>query len=222
MRIYPLYFFALFGCVIATVYADVLSLDAENAQQRMQENPDIYDRVDDFCRDRKPQMACTISGSTFSGGGTGTCVREYSGKSKTIDLYCVRTSEVLIDRQLPDNRFVDDEDLCSTNWDDCGKFGTVHNGVECKSPWNCTPLTPTPHDQFCKGKVVGNQCTVVLNYLGKEERHQGLCKTTIETDTFYHRGYHTRTSRVINCEPPSEAPRNFTTVKWFNKLLPKD
>lgn len=201
-------FAAVWICASAPALADLLPPQVSAARERLQANPDTYDRVDGFCKGKKRHAACVIAGTTFAGGGGGTCESNFNSQSSTIDRSCVRTDEVSIERQLPDDGFVVDSDLCQDN------------GKGSDRQWNCVATIPPPPDRFCKGKDVGQGCTVELNYQGKTERHAGVCKSVVETDDFYYQGHRTATREVIRCEPPSVTPHIYSKVSWRQKLLP--
>lgn len=95
-------------CLSAFLSADVISPMVQATRDRLSNNPNIYDRVDNFCQGKKPRDACTISGPVISGGGEGTCINAQTNSySTTIDLSCVRTKYVEIDRQLSESGLKD-------------------------------------------------------------------------------------------------------------------
>lgn len=196
----------------AGVFADVLPPQAAEAARRLRENPQSFDRVDNFCQGRKPGAACTIDGSHFAGGGEGRCESAINRSSNTIDLSCQRTANVFIDDGLPDGGFVADSSLCSSPED-------VQAAARGQRPWNCTPLPATPADRFCRGKPKGAACTVTLSYDGRVEQHPGVCNAVTERQGFYYMGRRTMTREVIRCEPPqAPAARTWTDATWWQKL----
>lgn len=220
MRLHVISFSMLTICCLSAS-ADMISPEVQRAQERLQANPNVYDRVDDYCKDKKPGAVCSIPGNTFAGGGEGICKNAFNPWKSTIDLSCVRKGEVWIDRKLPEGGFVNDSNLCAREKDeDCGFGKKIPGGPECPSRWNCKPMNPTPADQFCKNKNVGSSCTVELIYQGKTERHDGICSMIVETERFYYQGHREATRNVIRCEPPPVAPRNFSPVSWHKKLIP--
>ncbi len=81
--------------------ADVISPTVQAAQDRLRNNPNVYDRVDNFCQGKKPQDRCTVSGPIISGGGEGVCINTQTNSySDSIDLACIRTKYVDIDRDI--------------------------------------------------------------------------------------------------------------------------
>ncbi len=208
MRLRSSLFAAVFVCVCHTASADLISPAVQSARDRLSANPNTYDRVDNFCTGKKPGGACLIAGSTFAGGGEGTCRNNINTETSTIDLTCVRNDEVLIDRKLPAGGFVYDPELCRLGED-----------KESGQKWDCKPMVPTPADQFCKGKGLGSRCMVELTYRGRTEQHSGTCKQVTETEKFYFWGYRTATRQVIRCEPPPVPPRTYTPASWRQKLL---
>lgn len=209
MRPLSLLLFAALICRCLPAAADVISPEVAAAENRLRDNPKTYDRVDNFCSDKKPGAPCTIWGTVFSGGGAGTCVNAVNPSGSTIDLTCVRNDAVQIDRKLPDGGFVDEPYLCELGED-----------KETGQKWNCTPTIPTPSDQFCQGKSTGSRCTVELTYQGKKEWQAGICSEAVETQRFYYQGHRTATRQVIRCDPPVVASHTYTPVSWRKKLLP--
>jgi hypothetical protein len=200
--------FALLICCSLSAHADVIPPQEYDARQRLRESPDIFDRTDNYCQGKKPRMACVIAGSTFAGGGEGTCVNQVADGG-VIDLSCVRNENIEIDRKLPVDGFVADESVCA-----------AYHGEMDGQKYNCTPLNPTPADQFCKGRPVGGACTVVLTYKGKQEKHAGVCRKITQSESYYHWGHRTMTREVIQCEPPAIPERTYTPVDWKQKLIP--
>lgn len=222
MRLLSVLLFAalLFNCL--PVRADLIPPEVGEAQDRLRANPMAYDRVDEFCDGKKPGAGCTITGTTFSGGGEGVCTNFVNRHQApiAIDMSCVRNGEVRIERKLPEGGFVNNSDLCKRSENECRLRKKVPGGPGCPSRWNCKPMVPTPADQFCKGKAIGSSCTVELTYQGNNELHAGICREIVETEGFYYQGHRTATRQVISCEPPPAAARTFTPASWHQKLLP--
>jgi len=192
--------------------ADLISPGVRIAAERLRDNPNTYDRVDNFCNGKKVSAPCSIPGTTFSGGGDGICRSAVNQDESTIDMSCVRNGEAQIDRQLPQGGFVR-EDLCLN-----GVFENAERGRNMR--WSCKPTLPTPSDQFCTGKSIGARCTVKLHYQDKNEQHEGTCKKITETESYYQRGHRTAKRDVIRCEPPSAVVRSFAPASWRQKLVP--
>ena len=196
------------ACACHFASADLISPQIQAARDRLRENPNTYDRVDNFCTGKKPGEACLITGSVFSGGGSGSCNNVINENGAIIDLTCVRTDEVSIDRKLPEDGFVNDPELCKRGAD-----------RESGQQWNCKPMVPTPSDRFCKGKKLGGPCVVELVYQGRNEQGEGICQKIVETESFYFEGHRTATRQVIRCEPPSLSPRTYNPASWRQKLF---
>lgn len=205
--------FWMMVCLATPAIADVLPPAVADAEQRLRANPKAYDRVDEFCAGKKPQAACVIPGSVFAGGGAGTCRNGINRGEGTIDLACVRNDEVAIDRRLPEGGFVSDERLCRAAEEEARAYNRPARRV------NCKPIVPTPADRFCKGVAPGAACTVELNYQGRVERHEGVCKQITESEHFYYFGPQTAKREVIRCEPPQATTRTFKPVSWVKKLF---
>lgn len=96
-------------CLSNFLYADVISPTVQVARDRLKNNPDVYDRVDNFCQGKKPKDRCTISGPVVSGGGEGICINDQTNRySDTIDLGCIRIQNARIDRDIPDGEMKSD------------------------------------------------------------------------------------------------------------------
>lgn len=89
-------------CVSLPASADLISPQVEEAQHRLQANPNTYDRVDNFCKDKKPGASCTMPGTIFAGGGEGICQNYFNRNESTIEMSCIRQSEIRIDRDIPE------------------------------------------------------------------------------------------------------------------------
>jgi len=198
----------LLSCSCLPGRADVVPPEQAAAKIRLYDNPNAYDRVDNFCKGKKNGATCSISGSTFSGGGEGICTSAVDRENASIDLSCIRKGEVDIDRKLPEGGFVNDSYLCQMGED-----------KQTGQKWNCKPASPTPADRFCQHQPVGGRCTVELTYQGKLERHEGICRQMTETKNFYYMGRRTATREVIRCEPPETATRVYTPASWWQKLF---
>lgn len=193
-----------------TSWADLIPPQAQAAAQRLRDNPQSFDRTDNYCQDRKPGAACTIAGSRLAGGGEGVCENRVNSSLGSIDLLCRRSNEVSIDRGLPEGGFVADSDLCKPS---------DTEAWEGKRPWNCRPLKPAPADRFCRDQAVGASCVVSLRYQGQLEQQTGVCKTVTEEEGFYYMGRRVKTREVIRCEAvDAPAPRSWIDATVWQKL----
>jgi len=203
---------ALASCTVPAL-ADLIPPEAEAAAKRLRANPKAFDRTDEYCTDKKVGEACTIPGSAFAGGGEGVCKNDLN-RAGTIDLSCKREGFMNIDRKYPEGGFVADATICR-ELEQRKRENTPY-----PPEWNCTPLDPTPTDQFCAGKAVGAACTVTLSYLGKPEQAQGVCKHDLQQQGFYYQGRRTLSRLVIECQPAEALPeRKYTPVGWWQKLM---
>jgi hypothetical protein len=193
--------------------ADLIPPQAAEAAKRLEKNPRAFDRTDEYCKGKKVADACTLPGNAFAGGGEGVCQNNTVRWPTTIDLTCVREDTVVIERKLPKGGFVNDTSLCS----DAGKIDS--NGIPEPSRWNCSPIVPTPRDQFCAGKEVGAACTVQLRNQDRQEEFPGVCKEEVQSYSFYYQGQRTATRKVVQCESPeSLPPRTYAPASWWQKL----
>jgi hypothetical protein len=205
----------LIFCLPNFALADLIPPQVQAARERLQANPDAFDRFDTFCAGKRRGNACEIPGSTFAGGGKGVCTNAINGERSSIDLSCVRSGAVEIDRKLPKGGFVHDEALCRRQ-----ATAVTEADRQDSRQWNCTPLQPTPADRFCEGKTINGACTVELVYQGKVERHDGVCKTVTETESFYFQGRRTARRDVIQCEPDKTVRHEYAPAAWWKKLAP--
>lgn len=191
--------------------ADVLPPQVVDVGLRMQKYPNLVDRIERNCSNRKQGDACVLPGTPFSGGGDGTCKRTLNVQALTIDLVCDVESRVIMDRQLPGD-----------------DMGWVHDASLCKRPEDmapgflkCKPLATTPVDVFCRDKPVGAACTAEMRITGRSGTHRfpGVCARVTERQGFYYQGHREMTRDVIQCEPPPLDPPQFETVSWFKKLF---
>lgn len=208
----------LAACCAAAVYlpayADVLPPQALDAATRLKDNPNAYDRVDNFCNGKKKGDACMLPGNLFEGGGEGTCVNEINRSTYVLEMSCQRPGSVYLDRKLPEEGFVHDEGLCRQQAQEQAAAG----GASVPSRWNCKPLDPMPADRFCQGKAVGNACSVELRYQGKFSQADGTCQQVTEKQGFYYQGRRLMTRDVIRCEPLRTVTRTYTPATWWQKL----
>lgn len=202
-------------CLPQFARADLISPRIQEARDRLKANPDTFDRFDAFCAGKRRGDACEIPGSTFAGGGKGVCTNAINDEKSTIDLSCIRSGTVEIDRKLPKGGFVNDEALCNRQ----ANAKTEAEKQESRQ-WNCTPMQPAPADRFCVGKAINGGCTVELVYQGKVERHEGVCKTVTEIDRFYYQGRRIAIRDVIQCEPDKPVRHEYAPASWWKKLAP--
>jgi hypothetical protein len=89
-------------CFSLHASADLISPGIQEAHERLNANPDDYDSVDNFCKDKKAGTACSMPGTVFAGGGEGVCNNHINRDKSIIEMSCVRKEEVYIERNLPD------------------------------------------------------------------------------------------------------------------------
>ncbi len=189
-------------------FADLIPPRVQTARDRLHANPNTYDRVDNFCQGKKPGASCVIPGSPFIGGGEGTCANNINDDLGSIDLSCVTTYGVTIDRDLPAGGWVDDPNLCALGEDK--KTG---------QKFNCKPMIPAPADRFCRGKQIGSSCSVQFTYKGKKEQDNGVCRKVTETEKYYYQGYRLAKREVVRCEPSRVPQHTYTPANWVQKIL---
>lgn len=195
--------------------ADVLPPEGASALMRLRDNPQAFDRTDEYCLDKKVGHACSIPGDTFAGGGAGSCKNAFNRSAMRIDLSCVRDLQVRIDRQLPESDFIlSDATLCED-------FAQMKkNGVAGPEELSCTPPPTPPVDRFCAGKAVGASCRALLTVDGAQQDFPGICREVEQTRSVYLQGRRKAVRTVILCQPPEPLPpRSYAPVSWWSRLL---
>ena len=102
------------AAVVPGASADVLPLQAIETEQRLRENPQAFDRADQFCSGRRVGDACQMPASALAGGGAGICRNGIDSSRTRIDLHCERTAKVSLARGLPSEGFVLPAYFCET------------------------------------------------------------------------------------------------------------
>lgn len=196
--------------VFGTAVADVIPPHIATLENRMRENPDLVDRHDNFCADKKPNDDCAIPGSRLAGGGNGICRRSVNSSNATIDLACELLNRPNIFRDLPSGGFVADSRSCETP--------QLAEQLS-RTPYPCKPQAAPYVDRFCRGKAAGDACAAELFVDGAREINAGTCQKITETDSYYLYGRRVATREAIRCEAPEPVKRTFSNVSSLRKLL---
>jgi len=176
--------------VVPGAFADVLPLHAIETEQRLRENPQAFDRADQFCTGRSVGDACQMPGTALAGGGAGVCRNGIDVSRTRIDLRCERTAKVSLERGLPAEGFVLPAYFCEN-----------------------------PDDRFCQGRGIGAACTALLTVDGTPVRDAGVCtRITESAPRFYFRGWHIAQREVVNCVSPEPIERRYKDVSWWQKV----
>lgn len=173
--------------------ADLLPPGASEARQRYEKFQDVYDRSDQFCRNKEVGASCTIPGTAFEGGGAGVCSRDLADRATQIDLRCKLSAPARIERRVPDGPFF--RGSCTPDEEKAAK----NAGLTCKDP---EPVA----DRFCAGRKVGDTCNAEFTVDGKQQSEAGRCGVTTEEYSYYQYGRRTATRRVVLCQPLQAAP----------------
>jgi hypothetical protein len=190
--------------------ADVLPPQAAEAQQRLRENPNAFDRVDAFCAGRKVGAACTMPGDALAGGGTGVCRNGLDATRRQIDLRCERRAAVTIERGLPAGGFTLPAAICA---DPEGAEAARRQG------YGCTPPAQPPQDRFCAGRAVGAACMAELTVDGKPVRNAGVCSRVTESaPRFYFRGWQVAQREVVQCMSAKPVAHDMKPLSWWQKV----
>jgi len=190
--------------------ADVIPPHIAALENRMRENPDLFDRHDNFCSDKKPKDDCLIPGSRLAGGGNGLCRRSIDSAASTIDLSCELVDNVSIFRDLPPGGFVPDSRTCESPQ-------TAEQLS--RTPYPCKPQVAPYVDRFCRGKAVGDACAVELSVDGAKESNAGSCQKVTEKEGYYLYGRRIATRETIRCEAAEPVKRTFSNISSLRKLL---
>lgn len=169
----------LFGaCITAmatvSVHADILPRGAMEARERFARHKNVFDRTDQFCRDKVIGAACEIPGTAFEGGGKGLCQRDLPDRASEIDLRCTLKAPIEIDRRVPDGPFRKDARRCDGSPEVPGE----DEGFTCNDP-------PPVSDRFCAGRKENDPCSARFKVAGKEQSESGRCGMTVEEYRYY-------------------------------------
>ena len=198
------------AAVVPGASADVLPLQAIETEQRLRENPQAFDRADQFCSGRRVGDACQMPASALAGGGAGICRNGIDSSRTRIDLHCERTAKVSLARGLPSEGFVLPAYFCET---------PEGAAIARSRGFSCTPAAHPPHDRFCQGRGIGAACTALLTVDGTPVRDVGVCaRITESAPRFYFRGWHIAQREVVNCVSPEPIERRYKDVGWWQKV----
>ena len=207
---------ALLAAVIAVAAmvpgasADVLPPQAIETEHRLRENPQAFDRADQFCTGRSVGDACQMPGTALAGGGAGVCRNGIDSSRTRIDLRCERTAKVSLERGLPAEGFVLPAYFCEN---------PEGAAIARSRGFSCTPTAQPPHDRFCQGRGIGAACTALLTVDGTPVRDPGVCaRITESAPRFYFRGWHIAQREVDNCVSPEPIERRYKDVGWLQKV----
>lgn len=203
-------FAAAIFLLAGTAVADVIPPHIAALENRMRENPELFDRHDNFCSDKKPDDECMIPGSRLAGGGNGVCRRTVNSGNSTIDLSCERVDYVNIFRDLPSGGFVPESRTCASP--------QLAEQLS-RTPYACKPQAAPYVDRFCRGKSVGDACMVELSVGGARETNAGTCQQVTEKEGYYLYGRGVATRETIRCEASEPVKRTFSNVGPLRKLL---
>ena len=198
------------AAVVPGASADVLPLQAIETEQRLRENPEAFDRADQFCTGRSVGDACRMPGTALAGGGAGICRNGIDSSRTRIDLRCERTAKVSLERGLPTEGFVLPAYFCEN---------PEGAAIARSRGFSCTPAAPPPHDRFCQGHGIGAACTALLTVDGKPVRDAGICaRITESAPRFYFRGWQIAQREVVNCVSREPIEHRYKDVGWWQKV----
>jgi hypothetical protein len=198
--------------------ADTLPYWQIDLRQKMQNDPNTYDRADQFCAQKKVGSPCTIPGNPFEGGGTGTCQTRLNDRQPTIDSLCTFTGLREVMRKIPDRGYKGSEHTC----DSARQNPSSRAADDIKNQnLTCGP-TPTVPDQFCDGKAAGDTCMAEMQVDSAKFTYPGRCAESEDRAKFYSLGYNVKVRTVLLCLPenpvrieigPSSPPN------WLQRML---
>jgi hypothetical protein len=198
------------AAVVPGASADVLPLQAIETEQRLRENPQAFDRADQFCSGRSVGDACRMLGTALAGGGAGICRNGIDSSRTRIDLRCERTAKASLARGLPSEGFVLPAYFCEN---------PEGAAIARSRGFSCTPAAQPPHDRFCQGREIGAACTALLTVDGTPVRDAGVCaRITESAPRFYFRGWHIAQREVVNCVSPKPIERRYKEVSGWQKV----
>jgi hypothetical protein len=188
----------------------VLPPQAIETEHRLRENPQAFDRADQFCTGRSVGDACQIPGTALAGGGAGVCRNGIDVSRTRIDLRCERTAKVSLERGLPAEGFVLPAYFCEN---------PEGAAIVRSRGFSCTPAAQPPHDRFCQGRGIGAACTALLTVDGTPVRDAGVCaRITESAPRFYFRGWQIARREVVNCVSREPIEHRYKDVGWWQKV----
>lgn len=194
-------FLIIFGLLAwAVAIADVLPPQALGLEERFRNYPGTFDRYDQWCDGRRVNDDCLIPGSPVEGGGEGTCQRLVQTGGSQIDLLCVRKLRLDIERDLPRDSWGADAALCE-NAKSSDSMAQILKGLG----WLCGER-PVVADKYCRGRQVGQQCTLNYSLDGQEKTFSGICRRDLEFQSSYYQGRRTLTRVTLMCEAAQPTP----------------
>ena len=190
--------------------ADVLPPQAIETEHRLRENPQAFDRADQFCTGRSVGDACQMPGTALAGGGAGVCRNGIDVSRTRIDLRCERTAKVSLERGLPAEGFVLPAYFCEN---------PEGAAIVRSRGFSCTPAAQPPHDRFCQGRGIGAASTALLTVDGALVRDAGVCaRITESAPRFYFRGWHIAQREAVNCVSSEPIERRYKEVSGWQKV----
>jgi hypothetical protein len=188
--------------------ADVLIPKKPSLAERMANNPNAIEQVDNWCEGRAAGASCSIPGNPFEGGGQGTCVRQANQRNNTIDLRCILSVATTIDRRFPDGPYQAEIELCAPH-SSTHRLETLR-----RTGWLCEP-PPAVADRFCAGLASGADCRAEIMVGDRPQEFIGVCQPATQEIRQNYRA----TRPVLQCNPAHPAPK--TTLKelvpWFRR-----
>ncbi|MGE5504639.1 MAG: hypothetical protein ACM31L_09475 [Actinomycetota bacterium] len=205
-------------CVPSLAWADLLPPVHYELQERMKNDPQAYDRADQFCANKKVGSACAVPGNPFEGGGVGTCQTRADDKQRTIDSLCIFGDRREVLRNLPDRGYKGADEVC----DMARRNPHSEAAADVRAEKLTCDQAATVPDRFCDGKAAGDPCAAEMSVAGSILSFPGRCGEKEERATYYSRGRQIKTRTVLIC-----LPENPTVIEvgpssppgWLQRLL---
>lgn len=214
VAVVKLYLLLALTCLTGIAAADGMPPQAQEASARFNNNPRTFDRYDPWCEGHGVDTACQIPGTPFEGGGPGKCERRIHKADYQIELRCILAPTPHMDRGLPDTNWRAEKHRCEGE-----KVKPGMNKPLTEDGYPCDNQPPV-FDRFCKGKEVGQSCTVELSVADLTQNFKGVCRREEETSFTYFRGQRRLTRDTVQCQPAQILPPvELKPVGAWRKLL---
>lgn len=174
-------------------HADLLPPGFEILKEQIRTNPKFYNMADQFCHGKELGDRCTVLGSPFEGGGTGTCERSIKPWDAQAIAECTVSEPPKIERNYTSNRFQLNEMSCQmTRVSSEYKRKLEALNASCE-------VAPVAMDQFCDGRKEGDVCQIDSIISGKQLTADGVCKDELDFRQISHGESMSR--RQLKCQP---------------------
>lgn len=204
------------ACLLPSLaLADTLPYSVFQARERMEQEPEYYERADQFCAEKRVGSPCVIPGNPFEGGGNGTC-RTSPSSSGAIESRCTLTYRPTVLDSLPDGSYRAPELMCEN-----GKLKKTYESTNSDGIISCNTVNITS-DKYCNGKSANDSCVANVNYGTSTAAYQGICREKEDIRRIYSYGYITLKRTILTCSPENPVIINTqesSPPSWLRRLF---